>query len=466
MDKCPKLKLLVIDDDPVYLELIACSLARPDLEILTASDAETGLEAFRRARPQIVLSDLVMPGLSGMELLEKIVSVDPGADVILMTGNYSTESAVEAIQKGAYDYLPKPIDVDRLRTRVGALIHDAEVRKKSFELDQEMAGAYQFEGIIGRSPLMLELFSKIRRVAPHFRTVLVSGETGTGKELVARALHHLSPVRSRPFVVCNCSAIVETLVESELFGHVRGAFTGATQDKVGVFEYCNGGTVFLDEIGELSMEAQAKLLRVLQNQEVQRVGSPAVRSVEAHVIAATNRDLRAMVRDGNFRKDLYYRLSMVELSLPRLADRREDLTLLQRHFLEKFAAQYKKHITGISRRAQICLSRHSWPGNVRELENVIGNACMMAETNVIDLGDLPESIRFSASEAEDADSELITLEEMQQRHLRRVLDKVGGNKARAAEILGVSRTTVYEMLAKMGDLPETPKARRTAASIR
>jgi transcriptional regulator with PAS, ATPase and Fis domain len=257
---------------------------------------------------------------------------------------------------------------------------------------------------------------------------------------------------------------VETLLESELFGHVRGAFTGANQDKVGVFEYANGGTVFLDEIGELPIEAQAKLLRVLQNQEVQRVGSPAPRPVDVRVIAASNRDLRKMTDEGTFRKDLYYRLTMVELKLPKLADRKEDLTLLQRHFIAKFAAEYKKPITGISRRAQICLSQHNWPGNVRELENVIGNACMMVDGNVIDLADLPQLIKGSPQEVSQQETELISFDELQRRHLVRVLEKVGGNKARAAEVLGVSRTTIYEMLSTMDSKPISSKAKEAAAA--
>ncbi|HVO62769.1 MAG TPA: sigma-54 dependent transcriptional regulator [Terriglobales bacterium] len=464
MEKNRLLKMLVIDDDPAFLGLVATALAQQDLQILTASDSEAGWELFLRTRPHIVITDLLMPKLDGMQLLEKIIAVDPATEVILITGNYSMDSAVEAIRKGACDYLPKPLDMEKIRARIAGLIQDAARRRKTFELDQELIGVYQFEGIIGRSPLMLEMFSKIRRVAPHFRTVLVRGETGTGKELVARALHNLSPVHARPFVVCNCSAIVQTLLESELFGHVRGAFTGANQDKIGVFEYANGGTVFLDEIGELPIEAQAKLLRVLQNQEVQRVGSPAPRSVDVRVIAATNRDLRKMTDDGIFRKDLYYRLTMVELKLPTLAERKEDLTLLQRHFITKFAGEYKKPITGISRRAQICLGQHSWPGNVRELENVIGNACMMVEGNVIDLADLPELIKANPQQVAEAEIELISFDELERRHLVRVLEKVGGNKARAAEVLGVSRTTIYEMLSTLDSKTTSSKAKQAAAS--
>jgi transcriptional regulator with PAS, ATPase and Fis domain len=295
-------------------------------------------------------------------------------------------------------------------------------------------------------------------VAPHFRNVLVLGATGTGKELVARALHRLSPVASKQLAVCNCSALVETLMESELFGYVRGAFTGATQDKVGLFEYANGGTVFLDEIGDLPLPAQAKLLRVLQNQEVQRVGSPAARKIDVHVIAATHRDLRALVKEGQFREDLYYRLSMVELHLPRLRDRKEDFPLLLRHFTQKFAAAYNKPIRGITRRAQALLARYSWPGNVRELENVLGNACMMVAGCVIDANDLPSYL--TAGTASLQQDGLLTLEEIQKRHVLHVLEQVGNNKARAADILDISRATLYSFLAKSENDAKAAKASR------
>ena len=331
--------------------------------------------------------------MNGMELLDRMVAADPGANIILMAAQYSTDSAVEAIQKGAYDYLTKPLDITKLRNRISVLIADAEKRKRALHLDHALIETFQLEGMIGRSPVMLDTFAKIRRVAPHFQTVLVTGPTGTGKELVARALHRLSPYGSGPFVVCNCSALVETLLESELFGYVRGAFTGATQDKIGLFEHASGGTVFLDEIGELSPPAQAKLLRVLQQKEVQRVGSPVTRAVDVRVIGATNRQLRAMVAEGQFREDLYYRISMVEIPLPRLLERKEDLPLLQKHFVNKFATQYRKKIDGITRRAQRRMATYDWPGNVRELENVIGNAAIMTEGNTIDLGDLPEPLR-------------------------------------------------------------------------
>lgn len=369
--------------------------------------------------------------------------------MILMTAQYSPETAVEAIHKGACDYMIKPLDVGKLRARIAGFLAEAEKRQKTLHLDRELIDAFQFEGMVGRSPLMLDVYAKIRRIAPHFRTVLVTGATGTGKELVARALHKLSPSFRGQFVVCNCPAVVESLVESELFGYVRGAFTGATQDRAGLFEHADGGTIFLDEIGELSPPAQAKLLRVLQSREVQRVGSPTPRSVDVRVVAATHRDLKRMVHDGQFREDLYYRLAVVNIALPSLGKRREDLPLLQRYFIEKFAAEYGKSIAGLTRRAQTRMATYPWPGNVRELESVIGNACMMVEGSVVDVDDLPESLRGPFSDDASTDETFLTLDELQRRHILRVLQAVGGSKTRAAEILGIGRATIYQILSRM-----------------
>ncbi len=443
------LRLLVIDDELQNLALIDSAMQQRGLEILTVSDPEEGLAVFHEKRPEIVLVDLMMPKMSGMELLEQIIAIDPGAEVILMTAYYSAGSAVEAIRKGAADYLTKPLDVVALRDRISALVQAHHTRRLASQLDLQMVDTFQLEGIVGRSPLVMDVFASIRRVAPHFRTALIMGDTGTGKELVAHALHRLSPVSEKTFAVCNCSALVETLFESELFGHVRGAFTGATQDKIGLFEYANQGTVFLDEIGDMPLAGQAKLLRVLQNQEVQRVGSPAPRKVDVRFIAATNRDLRALIREQKFREDLYYRLSMVEITLPNLADRKEDLPLLQRYFIEKYATQYNKPVRGMTRRAQALLGRHDWPGNVRELENVLGKACMMVEGGVIDIKDLPPYLHGPSVVPRAEDDNLLSMEEVQERHAVRVLERMGGDKSRAAEVLGISRTTLYNILARM-----------------
>lgn len=442
------LTLLAVDDDPDNLELITAAVENMDVAVFTTVDPEVGFDTFLKVRPRIVLLDLIMPGATGITLLERILAIDPGTEVILLTSHYSDESAVEAIQKGASDYWTKPLEVGKLRSRIAALLGDAAIRKKTLQLDRELLDVSLFEGMVGKSPLMLDVFARIRRIAPHFRTVLLRGATGTGKELVAQALHKLSPGKAK-FAVCNCSALVDTLLESELFGHVRGSFTGATSDKQGLFEYADGGTIFLDEIGELSLPAQAKLLRVLQNRQVQRVGSVTTRNIDVRVIAATHRDLRAMVHEKIFREDLYYRLAIMEINLPSLASRGEDLPLLQRYFLQKFAAEYRKPIAGLTRRAQARLATHSWPGNIRELENVIGHACMMVEGDLIDIDDLPEGLQTHGHVETVHDENLLSLEEVQKRHILRVLEAVGGHKARAAEILGIGRATIYQMLSKM-----------------
>jgi len=437
--------------------MLSTALAQPGVEILTASDPETGLDLIHNRRPQIVLTDLIMPRMSGLEVLERIMEFDPSIEVILMTAHYSTESAVEAIKKGASDYLNKPVSISALHARIGRLVENVRKRRRTLQLEDEMLAAAEFEGIVGHSPLMWELFSKVRRVAPHYRTILITGQTGTGKDLIARALHKLSPVGAGRYVVLNCSAVVEALFESELFGHVKGSFTGATNDKAGLFEHAHGGTLFLDEIGDMPLATQAKLLRVLQNQEVQRVGSLTAKKVDVHVIAATNHDLRQAIADKRFREDLYYRLSMVEIAVPTLAERKEDLPLLERHFISKFSTQYGKQIRGLTHRAQILLSLHGWPGNVREVENVIGHACMMAMGEMIDVPDLPGYLHSTGEATEAAagnsatphpEPGVGTLEEQERLLIIRALEAAGGNQSLAARLLRIGRDALRYKLKK------------------
>ena len=457
--------LLVIDDDLVAIELVAAALEGEKFRVHGVTNAQAGLDFIARSKPSIVLLDLVMPGVVGMELLERILEIDPGVDVILFTGHYSTDSAVEAIQKGAYDYLTKPLPIERLREKLNKWLEDAHVRQQTRQLDEQLLQACRLGGIIGHSPLMLDVFSKVRRIAPHFQTALVTGHTGTGKELVAKALHQLRSGDSRPFVVCNCAAIADTLFESELFGHVRGAFTSASQDKQGFAEAANGGTLFLDEITEIPIGIQPKLLRLLQNREIQRVGTSRPKEVDVRIVAATNQDLRAMVKQKQLREDLYYRLSMVEVKLPRLADRKEDLPLLQHHFLKMFSEKYGKSAFNLTRRAQALMAAYSWPGNVRELENVLGYCCMMTDKEMIDVHDLPEHIRHNSLSL-DENEELMSMEQMEVKHAFRILGRVGGSRVRAAEILGISRATLYRLIERSsknlpGSTEEAPRVSKT-----
>ncbi len=463
------ISIVIIDDSTANLELLSTVLAAEDVKIFTSADPEEGLDIVFRESPAIVLTDLVMPGLTGMDVLERIVAFDPAIEVILMTGHASPESALEAIRKGASDYLTKPVSIAALRERISGLLNDARVRMRAHDLEDQLLRTSSFEGMIGRSPALVEMAARIRRVAPHYKTALITGGTGAGKELAASALHRLSPVSKGRFVILNCSAVVETLFESELFGHMRGAFTGAEKDKMGLFEYADKGTIFLDEIGDMPLSTQAKLLRTLQNQEVLRVGSLTPRRIDVRVIAATHRDLRQAIVDKSFREDLFYRLSMIEIRMPSLAERKDDLPLLARHFIEKFSRQFRKEIRGLTRRAEIVIARHDWPGNVRELENAIGHGCMMAVGETIDVRDLPEYLLSPTNRVVTAPVQAATpstLESHEKRLIAEALEQANGNQSKAARSLRIGRDALRYKLKKHGfdtssdtDLPDAVTAR-------
>lgn len=448
---------MLIDDNPGSLEYFEEALRQDGVEVFSTTDPEEGLDLVREKHPHVVVTDLMMPKLSGMEIIEQIVEFDPAIDVVLITAHYSTDSAVEAITKGACDYLTKPVPMKVLRERVGRLLEAARQRLNANRLQSELSESASFEGMIGASPRMWDVYARVQRIAPHYRVALVTGATGSGKELVARALHRLSPVANGQYVVVNCSAIVETLFESELFGHVKGSFTGATHDKVGLFELAHNGTLFLDEIGDMPVNTQAKLLRALQNQEILRVGSLVPRQVNVHVVAATHRDLRQEVAAARFREDLFYRLSMVEIHVPALREREGDLVLLEQHFVRKFAGQFNKPVRGLTRRAQLMLSRHPWPGNVRELENVIGHGVMMTLSDTVDIQDLPAYLRdprdpaqTPAPQASAVPSAAEGLEEQERRLIADALERTGGNQVHAARLLRISRDVLRYRMKKHG----------------
>ena len=442
------ISVVAIDDDESSLEFVREALSCFDLTVHCAPSAKEGRRLIHKHHPRIVILDEHLPDAHGVELLQDIVREDPAIEVLLLTAEYSTDLAVRAIKLGAADYLTKPITVDALCARMRPIVNQIQKRREIANLDVQLLQNFEFSGMLSRSPAMLEVFAKIQRVSRHFQAVLVEGETGTGKELVARALHQGGAGEGKPFVACNCSSIPESLIESELFGHVKGSFTGAQSDKIGLFQAANGGTILLDEIGDMPLQQQARLLRVLQNREVRRVGSNRSEPIDVRVVAATHRSLADMVRRGEFREDLYYRLSAIEISLPPLRDRKEDLPMLFQHFVNKSALEFGKDVRGISRRAQAVLTKYSWPGNIRELGSAIFAACMMCDKPFVDVDDLPDRIRGAQASplSEHGESEWESLKALQARHAAEVLDAVDGNKLQAAKILGVSRTTLYKLL--------------------
>jgi DNA-binding NtrC family response regulator len=451
----------VVDDDPAMLESLLETMRSLGYDAIGTTDAQEALEHVRSGRCRVVISDIKMPGMDGRALLEKVLDHDPGVHVILATGYYSLDSAVDAIRRGAYDYFAKPIEREKLKRTLDEISEIYSQRSRIRELETQLLSDLNFHGIIGKSPAMLEVFDLARKVAKHYTNVLIMGPTGCGKELVANAIHQMSPVSQQRFAVCNCSALVDTLLESQLFGHMRGAFTGATETRPGLFEYANGGTVFLDEVAEMSLPMQAKLLRVIQNREIQRVGSPEVKHVDVRMIAATNRDLRAEVLAGRFREDLFYRLSTIQIRVPGLAERIDDVPLMIQFFLKKYNQAYSKHILGLSRRAQTVLLQHSWPGNVRELENVIAGAAIKSVTEFIDVDDLPEHLQKPTGRAGSGEENWrpLPLNEVRRVHIHRVLEMCHGNRVRTAQLLGIGRTSLYRYLKRAVKAPKVQQAK-------
>jgi two-component system response regulator HydG len=448
--------ILVIDDDPTIAPIVDRFARTMGFEVRYERNPVEALEVLGDLQPDVTMIDLQMPELGGIDVLKAVRAADPDCRAILMTGNPSVDTAIEAVKAGALDYLTKPFDFDRLGDLLAGVRDAITQREALLTADADTASRIVFHAMVGRSPVMQELFSVIRRIAPHARTVLVTGETGTGKELVARALHACGPRRAKRFVTLNCSAVVETLFESELFGHARGAFTGATDAKVGLFEHAHQGTLFLDEVGELPPMLQPKLLRAIEYGEIQRVGSLDTRKVEVNVIAATNRNLSAESTTDRFRMDLFYRLSVIEIHLPPLRDRREDIPYLTAAFVKDLSARMGRSITGVSPAAEKLLSQAPWPGNIRQLRNVIERACILAETQHISERDVQSALATpgpapeatpSGPAVQDHPPDLLTTAQKEQ--IRRVLHDTGGNKAAAAKRLGVSRRSLYRWLDRL-----------------
>ena len=447
--------LLIVDDESDVVALIERFAHEKGFDTVARSRGEQMVAELPSLDADAVIVDLRVPGIGGLDILNAIRDAVPDCEVILMTSQASVDSAIEAVKRGALDYLQKPLDLDRLGELLATVYHGIERRKLLLAVDSEMASRFEFQGLIGRSAVMQQLFDSIRRLAPHVRTALVTGETGTGKELVSRAIHKLGTRRDRRFIACNCSAIVETLFESELFGHMRGAFTGATDAKTGLFELADGGTIFLDEIGEMPLTMQAKLLRVVEYGEVQRVGATAPRHVDVRVIAATNRNLLDEVAAGRFRQDLYYRLNIVEISLPALRDHAEDIPYLSAAFVKEFAERFRKPLIGISPGAERVLQNSPWPGNVRELRNTLERACMLSESHLLSERELLSAMGSRAQPASARSEPAPVIPRAPALELTRdavqdALQRAGGNKSAAARALGLSRRAFYRRLESLG----------------
>ena len=444
------IRILVVDDEASQRELVSGYLKKQGYQVLAAGGGEQALEIFRREPMELILTDQRMPDLSGLELLKAVRSINPEIQVIVMTAYGNVETAVEAMRDGAADYLTKPLNLDELRQKIQRIVERRRLYDENRALREELKARHRIEGIIGDSGRMVEVISLVHRVAASEATVLIRGESGTGKELIAKAIHYASPRATRPLVRVNCAALPETLLESELFGHEKGSFTGAIASRKGRFELADTGTLFLDEIGDLPLHLQAKLLRVLQEREFERVGSSQPIKVNVRILSATHRDIESLMRAGQFREDLYYRLNVVTILVPPLRERRQDLPLLMDHFLKLFAAKNGKTLRGFSRAARDALLRYDYPGNVRELENLIERAVVLCRSDVIGRGDLP--LTLEEAEVPDGPQSHLTaaVEGLERRMIKEALKRAEGIQTRAADFLGITERALRYKLKKYG----------------
>jgi two-component system NtrC family response regulator len=449
-------RILFVDDEVTQRELVCGFLKKQGFEVIEAGDGEQALELFRREPVELVLTDQKMPNFSGLQLLKAVRAINPEIDVIVMTAYGNVESAVEAMKAGAADYLAKPLNLDELMHKIRLIRERRRLYSENRELRRALENRHRIEGIIGESGQMLEVISLVGRVAPSEATVLIRGESGTGKELIAKAIHYASPRASAPLIRVNCAALPENLLESELFGHEKGSFTGAIATRKGRFELADGGTLFLDEIGDLPPHLQAKLLRVLQEREFERVGSSQPIKVNVRILSATHRDLESLMRAGQFREDLYYRLNVVTILLPPLRERRQDLPALMDHFLKVFAEKNGKAIRGFSGEARAALLRYDYPGNVRELENLIERAVVLTRDDVVTRGDLPLSLDEPEPQSDAQKHLTAAVEGLERRMIKEALTRAGGVQTHAAEFLGITERALRYKLKKYGFQGEDP----------
>jgi len=437
-----RIKILIVDDESIVRESLSDWLGSVGYDVEVAESGENALQIIRQKKIKIMVADLVMPGMNGIELMKEAKKIIPTISTVIITAHATIQTAITAIREGAHDYIEKPFCPEKVELLIEKLVEHQDLIEENISLRQKIKDRFLFEGIIAKSPKMLKIIELIKTIAPTNATVLITGETGTGKEVVARAIHHQSKRRNKPFIATSCAALPESLLESELFGHEKGSFTGAVERKKGKFEAGDKGTLFLDEIGEINANTQIHLLRALEEKKITRIGSNEEIAVDVRVIAATNKNLRNMVLQENFREDLYYRLKVVTINLPLLKERKEDILPLAEHFLKKYASENNKDIINLSPGVIEFMLNYTWPGNVRELENMIEHGVILTKSNSVTMAELPQDIIYPMPLEEK------TIEAVTRNHILNVLEETKGNITKAANILGIRRMTLYNKLKK------------------
>jgi DNA-binding NtrC family response regulator len=437
-----KTKLLVVDDEDIVRESLCDWLSSVDYKVLTAKCAEDALDIIKHKKIKIMIADLIMPGMDGIELMKKARDIVPTISTVIITAHGTIQTAITAMREGAYDFIEKPFCPEKVELIIRNLVVHHNLIEENISLRQKVEDRHNFEGIIAKSPRMMKIFELIKTVAPTNTTILITGDSGTGKEVVARAIHRQSQRRNKPFIVTSCAALPETLLESELFGYEKGSFTGAVERRKGKFEAADKGTLFLDEIGEIDANTQVHLLRALEEKKITRIGSNEEIQVDVRIITATNRNLRTLIQQEKFREDLYYRLNVVTIDLPPLRSRREDILPLAEHFLKKYAKQNNSPVKNFSPEVVEFMLNYDWPGNVRELENMIERGVVLSKDKIITLAEFPQELTNSTP----ADGK--TLEAMERNHIQKALEETGGNIARTAKMLGIHRMTLYNKMKK------------------
>ena len=448
----PPVEVLIVDNDEAHAQVVAEGLERVGFSCRVATSGAEGARMIEEGQFDVVITDLVMSDVDGLGVLATAKEELPEAEVILMTGHGTVPSAVAAMQQGAFNYLLKPLDLAQLRAITEKAAESSRLRRANVELQRRLDERFGFEGVVGDSPQMRQVIERLKRIAPTNASVLIQGETGTGKELVAQAIHHNSPHKNRPFVGLNCAALSETILESELFGHVKGAFTDASTDRVGKFEYAHGGTMFLDEVGDMPLPTQIKLLRVLESGEITRVGSNEPIKVNVRILSATNQNLEEAIHRGSFREDLYHRLKVVTIRLPTLRERSQDVPILIDHFMRLFAKQHGKHVKGMSPAARRKILAYAWPGNVRQLRNVVESMIVVDYDGLLDVDDLPEELADPEEPPVEPSTASLTnlvgkpLNELERLFISETLRVTGGNREEAARMLGIGERTLYRKI--------------------